>query len=373
MRTVNRVISQLQPVHIDTLESPAYTGSDQSGLGLAVESMRRHMTDEGWQIFEGLQHWGYKLYGYDLPNADVNVSRILEKEHPGIVVMQDKREWDVSQRDFREKEARFHNVNRLAEDSDIFKLTILKDSHQKPTYHRDSAEEIGCHAWIIYYHPRIVKALAPYVREQHLIRTYHSLNRAKVPVYSVDSRRGCLLSGACSRGAYPWRWELFRQARRLPETNVLQHPGYHKNGTQTNRYLETLSQYKVAICTSSVYGYALRKIIEATACGCVVITDLPEDETLPYIDGNLVRMNPMTPVDRVANKLREIYSTYDEEKQEHYAEMAKAYYNYQSVCGRLADDIEKLRSNYNNGKDNDERVSVLQQIHEPNRPVSTPH
>lgn len=346
MRDINRTISQFFRTYIDELPAPRYTGTSQSGIGLAVESMKRHMTDEGWQIFEGLEQQGYSLYGHGLPNSETNVKHILNKTSPGIVVMQDKREWDVSVKDFREKEARFSNVNLLADHSEIFKLTILKDSHQRPEYHRDSAAEIDCHAWIVYYHPRIVKALAPYVREEHLVRTYHTLNRAKVPRYSADSRRGCLLSGACSRAAYPWRWELIKQYRRLPETEYLQHPGYHKNGSQTGRYLETLTGFKVAICTSSHYGYALRKIIEATACGCVVITDLPQDEVLPYIDGNLVRMSPQTPVDKVGNKIRQLLAEYDPERQEQYAEMAVSFYNHHSMCGRLADDIEKLRANY---------------------------
>lgn len=365
MRNISRTISQFFAPTIDMLTAPKYTGHSQSGIGLAVESMKRHMTDEGWQIFEGLEQQGYTLYGHGLPNSETNVKNILSAGHPGIVVMQDKREWDVSFKDFREKEARFSNVGVLSDHDDIFKLTILKDSHQRPEYHRDSAAEIGCHAWIIYYHPRIVKALAPYVREEHLVRTYHTLDRTKVPKYSPKNRRGCLLSGACSRGAYPWRWELIKQHRRLPETDYLQHPGYHKNGSQTGRYMETLSSYKVAICTSSLYGYALRKIIEATACGCVVITDLPEDEVLPYIDGNLVRMSPQVSVDRVANKIVELCASYDEERQQQYAEMAVGFYNHHSMCSRLADDIEKLRSEYNQkGANRNGSVQLLRQVHQ---------
>ena len=108
-----------------------------------------------------------------------------------------------------------------------------------------------------------------------------------------------------------------------------------------------LSHYKAAICTSSIYGYALRKIIEATACGCVVISDLPEDECLPRIDGNIIRIEPDTSTHAVADILDRIYDTYDPHLQAYYAEAACEWYDYRLVGARLANDIEAMRSTYN--------------------------
>lgn len=354
LRTIDDVLQKLPSPQFHPLPAPIYidTGWGRHGIGLAVESMKRHTTDEGWQIFDGLESAGYRLYGHALPNNETDLLRILYKEGKrqdacGVVVVQDKREWDVQPTCFREKAARFNDVGELAKRTDLFKLTILKDSHQRPAYHMESAQEIGCNAWIVYYHPRIVKHLAPYVRNEHLVRTYHSLDPDVVPPYR-QIRHGCLLSGSVSN-AYPLRLRLFRESHMLPGTKVLNHPGYHRNGCDTRNYLARLSRYKVAICTSSLYGYALRKIIEGVACGCVVVTDLPTDEVLPEIDNCIVRIPHEIPTRELGSLLQELYETYDAAKCQYYAGIAKSYYSFKEVGKRLAADIETLRKEYKHG------------------------
>lgn len=349
MRTVQQTITGLvTPPGFQPLPAPAYEPSSvyTTRVGLAVESMRHHMTDEGWQIFQGLQHAGYTLAGHNLPpNNLTDVRDIIQRLTPSTVVMQDKREWDVSPRDFRDKRARFTSLEALKDNPSIFKLTILKDSHQRPNYHKESAQEINCHAWVIYYHPRIVQHLAPYVRPQHLVRTYHSVDASLLPPYTPKGRDRCLLSGAVS-GAYPLRTMLVKKRSQLPAVDFLPHPGYHRDGTHTPRFLGTLCSYKLAICTSSVFGYALRKIIEATVCGCHVLTDLPVDEVLPEIDGNLTRIIPTSSVHEVAGHVAHLLHHYSPEKQEYFANAARRLYDYRVVGQRLAQDIERLRHNY---------------------------
>src|ERR1700723_2806402 len=177
---------------MNSLPIPQYVGNSSTGIGLAVESMRRHTTDEGMQIFEGLNYSGYNLAGHNFPIGSTDVLAIISQFKPGIVVMQDKREWEGRAagglRGFDERE-RFTNVQYLRDRSDIFKLTILKDAQHNPEYHAESAREIGCHAWIVYYEKAKVKSLAPYVRKEHLIRTYHSINKDLVPDYEHPERR----------------------------------------------------------------------------------------------------------------------------------------------------------------------------------------
>ncbi len=331
------------------LEAPPYTPPPEENrhrVMLAVSSMQKHTTDEGWQIALALEHAGYLLVGYGLPRNETDVGRIVRHLNPGVIVVQDKREWDAQPRDFRDRRARFNRIDCLAQDKERFKLTILKDSQQRPHYHAESAQEIGCHAWIIYYHPRIVKHLAPYIREEHCIRTYHSLDPVHVPTYRSEGRAGCFLSGAVSN-AYPLRQRLFRDANRLPNCTVLHHPGYHQNGCHTPQYLEQLSRHRVAICTASRFGYALRKIIEATAAGCIVLTDLPGDEVLPEIDDNLVRIHPETPTEQIADLLSRLEASYDPQRQRHFALRATSYYDYHHLGTILARDIEALRCRYN--------------------------
>lgn len=343
--TIDSVLSRLPSKNPNPLPTPAYCGSSSKGIALAVESMRRHTTDEGWQIMEGLQSAGYTLCGFNLLEPSCHVPTILQNTNPGIVVVQDKREWDVSHRDFREKRAKFKDVACLQSRKDLFKLTILKDSHQRNAYHQESAKEIDCHAWIIYYHPRIVARLAPYVRPQHLIRTYHSLDSELVPPIETHKREGCLLSGALS-AAYPLRLRLAKELSSLGNTRFISHPGYHRNGTATPQYLDQLSHYKVSICTSSMYGYALRKIMEATACGCVVVTDLPTDEVLPEIDGNLYRVSSTINSKSLRSILDKLCRNYDIDRQRKWAEKAKTCYDFRNVGCKLALDIEKLRLSF---------------------------
>lgn len=355
--TVDELLKHTPVINVPILPTPTYTSNvydSRPKVGMAVESMKRHMTDEGWQIFLGLQHTGYQLCGYDITSTHkdksyfslTDTNQILGIFNPSVVLMQDKREWDTpGRRDFREHKAVFHNVQALASRQDIFKLTILKDAHQRQIYHRQSAEEIGCNAWVIYYHPKIVQRLAPYVRPQHLIRTYHSIDPYIVPDYT-SRRNGCILAGAIS-GAYPLRANIARNISSLPLVTHLMHPGYHMRGCQTPDFLKTLSTYKVAICTSSIYGYSLRKIVEATAAGCVVVTDLPSDDILPEVDENLIRVNPSIPIKDLGELLLTLYACYSPDRQMELARKCIAFYNYKATTRRLAEDIEKLRVYYN--------------------------
>jgi hypothetical protein len=349
--SIDETIATLPYSKLSPLPTPRYTGpqiDSRRRIAMAVESMRLHMTDEGWQIMEGLGHNGYLLCGHNLPVSTCNTNIIIGHLNPSIVVLQDKREWDTQYKDFREPLARFYNIQSLKQKEDIFKLTILKDSHQKPEYHRESADEIGCHAWIIYYHPKIVSYLARYVRPQHLIRTFHSVNNLLVPPYSNLQRSSCLLSGAISN-VYPLRVRIANAHASgvIPELTYMRHPGYHRNGTHTPEFLKILSRFKVSICTSSIYGYALRKIIESTACGCIVITDLPTDEVLPFIDGNLVRISPHSTPEQVRNLILYLARTYDPNRQESYALLAKKFYDYRATTSRLDHNIESIRESYN--------------------------
>lgn len=351
MRTVDQTLMSLNKPAVSELPPPPYQGSrDGSWIALAVPSMKDHMTDEGWQIMLALEKGGYVLQGSGLSYGSTDVPFILDywtmDAPPSVVVVQDKREWEgkTAGPGFDERE-RFTGVGCLRDRHDIFKVTILKDAQSNPTYHRQSADEIGCHAWIIYYHPRVVAHVAPYVRTDHLIRTYHTVDSKVIPPYTSKERDGCLLSGAVS-GAYPLRSRLVHEQRLLPRTTYLPHPGYHRRGTQTPEFLKVLSRYRVAICTSSVYGYALRKIIEATASGCVVITDLPCDELLPEIDANLVRVDQSVSTRRIAEIIRELNAYYDPDKQEDMAQRAQQWYDYRVMGVRLAHQIEHARSHY---------------------------
>lgn len=365
------MLQQLPRPLMGSLPAPSFNLTrdqlnNQRKVAMAVESMRQHMTNEGWELMLALEEGGFTLAGHNIPVPSnvigknllgglTDVRDILDLHNPAVVVVQDKREWEGLTADkSRDSAMRFRHIDVLKDRNDIFKLTILKDAHQQPDYHREAAEEMGCHAWIVYYHPSIVAHLAPFVRPQHVIRTWHSIDPTIVPpFYMVNNRnplerRGCFLSGAVSN-AYPLRRRLFANHGQLPDCTVLAHPGYHRKGCQTPEYLMKLSQHKVAICTSSIYGYALRKVVEATACGCIVLTDLPIDEVMPGdIDDNLVRITPDFSASRVGNIVRELIASWNPERQHEFAKRAIQFYDWRALGRRLVDDIESHRRSYCN-------------------------
>ena len=323
--------------------------------------MRDHMTDEGWQLFVGLESWQtrYKLIGHKVNKCigssifnETDVQKILNLGfRVNTLLIQDKREWvgRTAGPGFNSAEA-FRNVHLLKDRPDIFKLTVLKDAHSAADYdlHVGAAEEAGVHAWVVYYHPDLVKAQAPFVRPKHLVRTYHTVDADKVPAF-VDGkhRHDAIVSGAVSR-VYPLRQRLIRAINdHQLSAHWHRHPGYGRNGCHTPSYLETLSQFKVSVCTTSIYGYAVRKIIESTACGCRVITDLPVDDVLPEIEANLYRVDSSADVGTVNELIRFLSNSYDDDKQRALADAAKNYYDYRTMGRKLAADIEALRKEYN--------------------------
>lgn len=327
-------------------------------IAFVVASMKNHTTDEGWQIMKGLEYGGdYTLVGNGVEvafagkkvdDADLtDIPKIVKLANPYTVVLQDKREWDTDPNDFRDPMARFYGTEYLSKCDDIFRVTILKDAHQRPSYHSSSANEMGCHAWIVYYNPQIVKSVASYVRPQHLIRTYHSIDSDIVPIYRAEGRDNCVLSGAMNQTVYPLRMRLREQRHTIPHLTWEKHPGYHRNGSNTPAYLKTLSRFKVAVCTSSIYGYAVRKIIEATACGCRVITDLPSEDVLPEIDGNIHRVRSDVSMAEMRDLIDSLISTYDGTTQYGYVFSTKRYYDYRVLGKKLAEDIEQMRISYN--------------------------
>jgi hypothetical protein len=347
LRTVADTIAGLPHPDVPRLPAPAYSGTSSRGVVLGTESVRYHTSNENWEALQGLSRAGYALAGHGLTFHETDVPTILERlPGVGIVVIQDRREWmGLTAGRSRDPEMRFQNITVLRDRPDLFKITVVKDAHSDLALHQQSAEEAGVHAWVAPYHPDIVCHLAPMLRPEHVIRTYHTVDASAVPPYSAANRDRCLLSGAVS-GAYPLRQRLVRAAHHMPLVDVLSHPGYHRRGAVTPEYLKTLSRYKVAISTSSMYGYALRRHVEASACGCRVITDLPVDDVLPMIDDNLYRVPPDIGYREMNEVIARLCAEYDPERQEYYAIRAKTWYEWRAMGMRLAGDIETMRANY---------------------------
>ena len=331
-------------------DRPVFKPGNGNGTAiLAVETFARHMTNEGWQLQKGLENAGYTLFGKFFPNEETDALRIIEKNNPAIVVVQDKREWDASQAGCFDKRVQFLHVPALAEHPEIFRVTVLKDLLFNRNHTMTGHNELRPHAVIHYYHEYLVRWLAPWLENTPLIRTYHSIDPEAVPEWiSGSDRRICLVSGAMNKQVYPLRSAVEKEARRGQITNIkcLTHPGYNANGSQTDEYLKTLMRYKVAICCSSIMGFLLRKIIEATACGCVVITDLPRADFPEVIADNLVYVESDTTPARVDALAASLANSWDEEKQKEFAKKAIEFFDYKKLYLQLAFDIDRCKRSY---------------------------
>lgn len=347
--TIKDVIERLpKPTEQELPTPPLEANPSSTKVLLGVESACRQMTDEVHQLQLGLAGTGYWTYGagYAGEFNKRDVRRIVDDTDPAVIVMQDKREWDNQKptRQWQPTSIQFGNYEYLRVMPNIFKVAVVKDTHHRPWYYFCWAQDIGANAWVTYYNPEIVKRTAPYMRAEHIIRTYHTIDPAAIPKFNYD-RRTCIITGALYN-AYPLRQRLVSSRSNLYQTEYLQHPGYGVDGCAVPQYLKTLNQYKISICTTSIYGYALRKIIESTACGCRVITNLPEDEVMPEIDGNLFRVHPDVTLDEINQTIEYLSETYNPFAQQEFAAKAMQYYDYRRMGIVLANDIDQLRATY---------------------------
>ena len=322
-----------------------------SKVFFGIGSFSQHMSSEGWQLQIGLQNAGYNLVGPKIDGCR-NVRHYLEQTpQTHTVILQDKREWDINHAACLDKNEMYSEYTYLADRDDLFTLTVYKDAQNQTPYHLQSAKEIGCNALIIYYHPMSVTAVAPWVQDYKLIRTYHTINVDELPGEIIfnpkHKQKGCIVSGAIS-GHYPLRLVALNSIKAARHSKVSQllyvpHPGYHARGFATPKYLGGLNHFRVALCCASRYQYALRKIIEATAVGCKVITDLAEYDRLPEIDDNLIRVPSHISAADLDAVVADAIQTWDGDTQRKFSDAAIAYYDHKNITQNLSANIEAAR------------------------------
>jgi len=320
---------------------------DGPKLLFGIESYARHMSNEGFQLQAGLESAGYELYGkhFPPPRNRIDIHRVVRDRNPSIAIVQDRREWDSAHLGCFDKTEEFTGVSFLREQQNIFRATIWKDAWFSRSYHRRGHIDLNPHAYIIYYHPDLVGYFSPWIHRKQFVRTYHAINPAEIPPFSEARRERALISGAINARVYPLRCRAATAARngQIQRTDVVRHPGYGAKATYTPAFLNRLTTYRVAVCTSSVFGCALRKIIEAVACGCVPITDLPAADVLPVIDNALVRVPHDISISALNNCVQSQISRYRADERENWAKKAIAHYDYQRMYSQLADQIATKR------------------------------
>ncbi len=309
-------------------------------LVLANIDYERHTSDEGLQLQAGLEHAGWTLAGSGYGDGCKDVPELLERHRPRMVLVHDKRDWDTASKIAFRDDIAFTGLSALRDREQIFRAVVVKDAAGWQDYHRRFCEETGADAVVVYYHPSSVVRVAPWIEPYALIRTWHSVGAQLLDSIPFGSgRAGVLVSGARGR-CYPVREVAFRAAGRLG-WQTLAHPGYSNAGTHTPEYLRRLFAFRVHVATASSYGFALRKIIESVACGCTPVTDLPEYDRLPAIDGALVRMRPGASEEELVSAVRQAEREWHPAERLEWARRARDWYDWREMGTRLAAAIEE--------------------------------
>lgn len=297
------------------------------------------MTDEGLQLQQGLAEAGWTLAGHRYDDGCTDVRTLLSRHRPDHVFVQDKRDWDpASGCPGATHDTKFNYLSALRSSKARVSVVVKDAGPEGTNYHQDFCREADADAVVIYYHPMSVMRFSPWLTNYHLIRIYHSINLADIPEFAVQRRPLCGSGaiGSLTSDVYPLRAHV---APRASEFGMmwLKHPGYQNtSGPDTPKYLSFLNQFKVSFATSSAYGFSLRKIIEAVACGCTVVTDLPKYDALPEIDRAIVRVKPTISDRDLKVVFSEAVATWEEEGRRKWAKKAQDYYNYQESGRRLS-------------------------------------
>lgn len=314
-------------------------------LVLANSGYATHMTDEGFQLQEGLHYAGWHLCGPGYDNLR-HVRTILNKYKPSNIFVQDKRDWDPdSGCPGAHRYLKFKEINALADSRYAPNVSlVVKDAGPEGSeYHHAFCDEVRPDAVVIYYHPLSVLRYCPWLASYKLIRIHHTIDPYAIPPFAPASERENLCgSGAVMEEVYPLRMRVSAHPQDFG-MSWLRHPGYHNDrGPATPLYLRFLNRHKVSFATASAYGFSLRKIIEGVACGCTVVTDLPQFDVLPEIDRALVRIKPTISDADLKLVFQEAIEMWDADGRRKWAEKAIAYYDYRVAGVRLSDALQKV-------------------------------
>lgn len=310
-------------------------------LVLANVDYEQHMTDEGEQFQRGLEHAGWTLAGVGYGDGCADVGALLNRHGPEVVVVHDKRDWDPASRISFRKDVGFMNMQALVE-SDVPRGTVIKDAATFSEYQAKWIGELRPNFVVVYYLPRIVVQVAPYLAGLPIVRTWHTVDAKLLSKIPLDGpRERGVVSGAIDRRTYPTRWTAARFADLLG-ISILPHAGYGNRGSDTPNYLRRLSGFRVHVATASRFGFALRKIIESVACGCTPVTDLPDDDVLPEIDGALLRI----PHGASRITLRDAVARADDEwnleERAEWARKAREFYDWRAMGTLLDSGVRSL-------------------------------
>ena len=110
---------------------------------------------------------------------------------------------------------------------------------------------------------------------------------------------------------------------------------YHERSVNTASGGYATKWRQIHVATASRFHFALRKIIESVAVGCVPVTNLPAWDVLPEIDDALVRVPDAISMGDLRGVIDAAERGWDLDRARHFAERALEFYDYRAAGLRL--------------------------------------
>ena len=314
---------------------------EPKAVQFGVAQFSRFASDTAHLLQHGLELMGFDAYGrhFPPPRNRVDVRAVCRQAQPDMVFLQGINMWNASMPQPPSKDLTFINWQWLGEQPHIYRLTNLCDPCSHQDAHRRFHDRLRPHAVLTRYDLANVGAHNPWIPKGRLARIYHSVTREYCPRIAWRDKPA-ILAGCLGSAIYPMRTRLYRAIRRsrLARTIVTlrRHHGYARtSGPAVPAFMQALARHKVCIVGTSRWRWALKKHFEATAAGCIVVTNLPESERLPVIDENLVRVDSDIALDDLIDLVGELGRTWALDRQRDLAARCIDRYDYRVEARRI--------------------------------------
>lgn len=310
-------------------------------LQFGVEAFKDYASDTAYRIQAGLAAQGYTCFGKRFPGQQdcTDMRKVVEREWPDIVHVEDWNTWNPKMRQKASLDVEFTNWEWLGQQPDILRCTKHADPWHHAAEQKHFQQVFNPHAILVRYELDRVSRIAPYMKKDLLVRLYHTVTREFCQPIE-ERHKICLLSGALHGRVYPLRTRIWQEVKQLPgweETFTIRphHRWLHSGGSAVPDYMKALAQYKIAFVGCSVWLAAFKKHYEATAAGCIVVTNLPETDKVPIVDENLVRVPDDITVKELVELCKDLAGGWDLEKQRDLARRVIERYDYRVEAARI--------------------------------------
>jgi len=307
-----------------------------------------YASDTAWILHQGLATADFALYGMGFGENETDIQAVCERLKPDIVFVHSWDTWGPQAASGKrpKPEVAGGNVELtgyewLAEQDNILRVTQYADPRpERSAEHEQWQNEVfRPHVVLCRYDLDNVCELNPWLRRDALLRIWHSVTADYCP--PIRDRKGIAMFGGCTLPAfYPVRHRLRAELDASPlaeertegcgpvYTVRPHHRWARGTGPDVPAYMRHLAEHRVAVVTGAKWHWALKKHWEATAAGCIVVTNLADADPLPWIDDNLVRVPDDIALADLTDLVQSLAAGWDIGRQRQFADLAVRHFDY---------------------------------------------